>query len=136
MSDSDRPSHGAIILVIEDDDETAADVQVGLVGAGYLVRRDRSADEAMVTLVSTRPDLILMSLMLPGTDGLILCATLKTRFSAPIIALSVRAGEVERALAIESGAVDVLTKPVDVDQLLGRVRALVPMAVSAHARTG
>jgi DNA-binding response OmpR family regulator len=125
MSESDRPSPGAAILIIEDDDVTATDLQTGLIGAGYAVQRAASAAEAMGTLKSSQADLILMSLMLPDTDGLILCSTLKARVPAPIMILSGRTGEVDRALALESGAVDLLTTPVDVDKLLVRVRAIV-----------
>jgi DNA-binding response OmpR family regulator len=125
MSDSDRPSRGATILIIADDDVTATDVQTGLTGAGYVVRRAGSADEALVTLERTRADLILMSLMLPDADGLILCSTLKTQFPSPIIVLSGRGGDVDRALALESGAIDVLTTPINVDALLAQVRAAV-----------
>jgi DNA-binding response OmpR family regulator len=125
MSQSDRSSEGATILIVEDDDVAATDVQQGLIGAGYVVRRAGSAYEALVTLKSTQADLVLVSLMLPDADGLILCSTLKASFPSPIIVLSERAGEVERALALESGAVDVLTMPVDVDELLTQVRAAV-----------
>jgi DNA-binding response OmpR family regulator len=124
MSESDGTSQEAAILIIEDDDDTASTLHSGLSGAGYVVRRAGSAEEAMVTLESTQADLILMNLMLPDTDGLILCSTLTARFPAPIIMLSARVGEVDRALALESGAVDLLTKPVNVDELLNQVRAV------------
>ena len=125
MSKSDVPSPEAAILIIEDDDVTATELQNGLLGAGYVVRRAGSADEAMGALKSTRADLILMNLMLPDTDGLILCSTLRATFPAPIILLSGRAGEVDRALARESGAVDLLTTPVDLNDLLVRVKGVV-----------
>jgi len=126
MSDRDTPPHeAATIVIIEDDDVTAADLQTGLVEAGYVVRRAGSADEALLTLEHTQPDLILMSLMLPDTDGLILCSTLKTQFPAPIIVLSGRPGEVDRALAIESGAIDLLTTPTSTAELLRKVRSVV-----------
>jgi DNA-binding response OmpR family regulator len=135
MSESDTPPHGAAtIVIIEDDDATATDLQTGLIGAGYVVRRAGSADEALVTLEQTQADLILMSLLLPDTDGLILCSTLKTQFPAPIIVLSARAGDVDRALALESGAVDLLTKPVDVDELLTQVRAFVSQGSRARSQ--
>jgi DNA-binding response OmpR family regulator len=124
MSESDRSSPGATILIIGDDDVMATDLQTGLVGAGYAVKLAGSADEALGTLESTQADLILMSLMLPDTDGLILCSTLKAYSPAPIFILSALSGEVDRALALESGAVDVLTTPVDVGELLSQVRAV------------
>jgi DNA-binding response OmpR family regulator len=135
MSESDTPPHGAAtIVIIEDDDATATDLQTGLVGAGYVVRRAGSADEALVALEQTQADLILMSLLLPDTDGLILCSTLKTQFPAPIIVLSARAGDVDRALALESGAVDLLTKPVNVDVLLTQIRAVVSQGSGARSQ--
>ncbi|HLZ31261.1 MAG TPA: response regulator transcription factor [Chloroflexota bacterium] len=133
MSESNRPHGAATIVIIEDDDRTASDLQAGLVGAGYVVRRAGSADEALTTLEQTRADLILMSLMLPDTDGLILCSTLKTQFRAPIIVLSARGGEVDRALALESGAIDLVPKPVDVDELLTQVRAVVTQGLGVSA---
>jgi DNA-binding response OmpR family regulator len=129
MSERDRSSRGATILIIEDDDATATDLQNGLIGAGYVVRRAGSADEALVTLKSTQADLILMSLMLPDSDGLILCSTLKAHFPAPIVVLSERPREVDRDLALHQGAADFLTKPVDLDELLARVQTVMPLAV-------
>jgi DNA-binding response OmpR family regulator len=134
MSASHRALGGATILLVEDDDATAADLQTSLIGAGYIVPRASSADEALLTLDSAPADLVITSLMLPDTDGLILCATVKTRFAAPIIVLTKRAGEVDRALALESGATDCLTVPVDRDELLAQVNAVlqsrVPAAIS------
>ncbi|HLZ26315.1 MAG TPA: response regulator, partial [Chloroflexota bacterium] len=103
----------------------------GLIGAGYVVRRAESASEALLMLERRRADLILMSLMLPDADGLMLCATLKTQFWSPIIVLTGRTGTVDRALALESGALDVLNTPVDVDALLALVQAAVQTPVSA-----
>jgi DNA-binding response OmpR family regulator len=135
VSESNTPLHGAAtIVIIEDDDVTATDVQAGLVGAGYVVRRAGSAGEALVTLGQTRADLILMSLMLPDTDGLILCSTLKTQYPAPIIVLSAGASEVDRALALESGAIDLVPKPVDVDELVTQVRAVVSQGSGVSTR--
>ena len=136
MSESDRPSRGASILIVEDDDATAANLLNTLFDAGYVVRRVASGNEALVTLTSTQADLILMSLMLPDTAGLILCSTLKAQFRAPIIVLSARASEVDRALSMESGAIDCLTKPVDRDELLAQVKAVTRSLVSAQARRG
>jgi DNA-binding response OmpR family regulator len=134
MGESDRPLGGATVLIIEADDGTASDVQAGLMGAGYLVQRTASADEALVALESAAADLILLSLMLPDTDGLILCSRLKANFPTPIIVLTAHAAEVDRALALASGAVACLARPVDRAELLAQVNAVVPAPVSARAR--
>jgi DNA-binding response OmpR family regulator len=106
------------ILIIEDDDKTATALSNGLVGAGYGVHRTRSAEESLAMLESTHVDLIVMSLMLPDADGLVLCAILRARFAAPSIVLVPPTNKVDQALALESGAIDWLMKPIDGDELL------------------
>jgi DNA-binding response OmpR family regulator len=59
--------------------------------------------------------------MLPDTDGLILCARLRARTSAPIVVLSERPREVDRALALALGAADVVSGPIDIDSFLARL---------------
>jgi DNA-binding response OmpR family regulator len=131
MAERDAPSRRATILIIEDDDVTATDLHNELIGAGYFVRRARSAHEARITLRSTQADLVLMSLMLPDADGLVLCSALRAQFPAPIIVLTKRQGAVDRLLAFESGATDCVIKPVDRDELLALVKAVVQSPVSA-----
>jgi DNA-binding response OmpR family regulator len=121
------------ILIVEDDDVTAGELDTELTGAGYVVWRAGTAHDALVALESRRPDLILVSLMLPDTDGLILCTTLRSRISAPIIILTARESEVDRALALESGAFDCLTRPVDRDELVTRVHAALQSSVCRPA---
>ena len=99
--------------------------------------RKPSADEAWVSLKSSPADLILMSLLLPDTDGLILCSTLKDRTHAPIVMLSERCDQVERALALESGAVDwLMTRSAKADELLSRVESIIQKHVTADIARG
>src|SRR5579859_7838387 len=135
MSERDKPSPQAAILIIEDDDVSATELQRALAAAGYVVLRAGSAVEAMASLTSSRADLVLMNLMLPDSDGLILCSRLRATFSAPVILLSPRATEVDRALAFESGAIDLLTMPTKPDELLTRVRAVVKPGQAQHTAT-
>lgn len=120
---SDKSSEGAAILIVENDDVVATRVRDSLISAGYAARRAVSAEEALAMVQSTPPDLILMSLLLADSDGLILCSTIKAHSDAPVIILSVRQSEVDRALARESGAMDVLTRPVCENELLARVQS-------------
>jgi DNA-binding response OmpR family regulator len=123
----------AAILVIEDDDVLASQLQDSLDAAGYAARRAASAEEALAAIESTPVDLILVSLLLPDTDGLILCSTLKDRTDAPIVMLSERCDEVERALALESGAVDwLMTRSVKAGELLTRVESIIQTHVTAQ----
>jgi DNA-binding response OmpR family regulator len=120
-----RASGGETILIVEEDDHIAADLRGRLMTDGYHVRLATSAEEALVWLQTTSADLILLSLTLPDSDGLVLCSSLKARTETPIIVLSARRREVDRALALELGAVDVLIKPVDHDELLTRVESAI-----------
>jgi two-component system response regulator MtrA len=136
MSKSDRASPAPTILIVEDDEVAATELQNTLVEAGYVAPRVASGDEALRTLKTTQPDLILMSLMLPDTDGLILCSTLTTRIAAPIIALTETRRTVDRALALESGAINCLTKPVDRVEVLAQVRQVVHSYVAVQSGSG
>ena len=121
---SDELCAGTSILIVEDD-ASAADLQLRLISFGHSVLLVPTAEDAMATLEVSHVDLILLSLMLPDTDGLILLSRLRSRTCAPIIMLSARAREVDRLLALESGASDFLIKPVDFDDLWARIEALI-----------
>ena len=122
------------ILIIHDEDTVAADLEHRLICGGYVVRRARLANEALIALESIHADLIFTSLMLPDTDGLILCSTLKAQCSAPIVALIGRANEVDRALALQSGAVACLDMLADPNDLVALARAVMQSPISAQAR--
>jgi DNA-binding response OmpR family regulator len=130
---SEKPP-GAVVLVVEADDGLATQLLQGLNGAGYSPRRAASVGQALAAVQSTPPDLIVMSYILPGAAGLALCATLKVLSQAPVIVLSARPGDVDRALAFEAGAADWFTKPVDIDKLLVRIESIVP--ADARKRVG
>jgi DNA-binding response OmpR family regulator len=85
------------------------------------VRRVASAQDALATFEASAVDLVLLGLLLPDTDGLILCSNLKTRTAAPIFVLSERPREVDRLLALELGAADLLPRPLDLDALRARI---------------
>jgi DNA-binding response OmpR family regulator len=129
-----RPAGGAAILVIEGDDVLASQVHDSLICGGYAAQRVASAEEALATIESSRVDLILMSMLLPDADGLILCSMLKDRTDAPIVMLSTSSSAVDRALALESGAVDwLMTRSVEAGELLSRVESIVQTHVAAPA---
>lgn len=118
-----QPSGGPTILIVDDDDPFARTVRERLAAAGYVVRHAATGEEALVGLEAAHANVILVTLLLPDTDGLILCASLKARTSAPIVVLSHRPREVDRVLALELGAFDVLNVPVDFDVLVARLQA-------------
>src|SRR5256885_476581 len=79
-------SAGASILMVEDD-SAATDLQDRLISFGHSVRLVASAKDALATFEATHVDLILLSLDLPDTDGLMLCFRFNARSTAPIVIL-------------------------------------------------
>ena len=69
------------------------------------------------------PDIVLLDLMLPGTDGFELCREIRERSSVGIIVVSARRGETDKVRALNLGADDYLTKPFGVEELLARINA-------------
>src|SRR5438270_9367621 len=113
---------GAILLV-EDDPDTARSLTKALESSGYRVTAVDTGTEARSIIEHVQPDLILLDLMLPDTDGLVLTTALKTLTRAPIIICSARQEQVDRVLGLKLGADDFVAKPFDLDELEARVEA-------------
>ncbi len=127
---------GATILLVEDDQPLADVLRDGLTAAGYVVCLALSGAAAEALLDSVKPDVMLIDLMLPDQHGLVLCANLKQRSSAPIIVYSRTCRREDAALAFKLGADDFVPKPVSMAELGIRIqRALqVRDAATAAAR--
>jgi two-component system KDP operon response regulator KdpE len=81
-------------------------------------------DEALALAESAAPDVVVLDLNMPGTDGFEVCRRLRAWSSVPILVLSVREDESDKVEALDLGADDYLTKPFGIDELLARIRAL------------
>jgi len=118
----------AMILVIEDDPETARSLSRALESSGYRVTIAETGSEARSIIEHVRPDLIMLDLMLPDTDGLVLTTALKTLTNAPIIICSARHEQVDRVLGLKLGADDFIAKPFELDELEARIEAVLRRA--------
>ena len=106
-------------ILIIDDDVTIGDLeQEVLARAGYAVLRAYSGTEALLLLRSSRPDLILLDLMLPGLSGEEVLPQIR---GIPVIVVSARASVQDKVALLLGGAADYLTKPFDTKELLARV---------------
>jgi two-component system KDP operon response regulator KdpE len=123
---------GARILVIEDEPGIRRAVERNLAGHGFDVRGVETAEAGLDFETRFHPDLVLLDLVLPDTDGFEAIRRLRARTSTPIIVLSVRGAEHDKVMALELGADDYLTKPFGVDELLARIR----VALRHAARSG
>lgn len=107
------------ILIIEDDLHIGDMVAWVLTKEGYAVSRSYSGTEALFVIAENEPDLVLLDLMLPGFSG----EELLDKLSAfPVIVVSAKADVDSRVELLNSGAVDYITKPFDVRELLARIK--------------
>jgi DNA-binding response OmpR family regulator len=118
---------GSRILVVEDDQAIAANLVRALHSVGHEVTSASTMSEARAVISvgsGTDFDLILLDLGLPDGDGADLCRELRANGSqASVIMLTARADEIDVVMGLDSGAVDYLTKPFRLAELLARVRA-------------
>lgn len=115
---------GGSLAVVDDDPSIRETLSGFLEAEGYDVSRVADA-EGLERLMRTRTlDLVLLDIRLPGTDGLSLTRTLRTRSEIGIILITGRNDKVDRILGLEYGADDYIAKPVDERELLPRVRNL------------
>ena len=116
-----------LIAVVDDEPDIVELVSLNLQKAGFRVRSFPEADPFLRFLNSEIPDLIILDLMLPDTDGFEICKHLKAHekyASIPIIMLTARSEETEKVLGLELGADDYVTKPFSPRELIARVKAV------------
>jgi two-component system KDP operon response regulator KdpE len=127
MTIPERPTR---ILVVDDEEQIRRALKSILSTRGYTLDMAVNAHEALVKAIDSPPDLVVLDLMLPDRSGIEVCRELRSWTTAPILILSVRAGETEKIEALDEGADDYLTKPFSAGELLARVRALLRRAAA------
>ena len=119
------------ILIVEDDPDIAELVARYLDKAGFTTERAATGRDALTSISTRLPDLVVLDLMLPHVDGLEVCRAVRgneATAALPIIMLTARAEESERIVGLELGADDYLAKPFSPNELVARVRALLRRA--------
>ncbi len=111
------------ILLVDDDPQTLRYVRGVLSGAGYETILTDDPDEVERLLEAEKPDLVLLDLVLPGTDGFELLKRIPGARGAPVIFLSGRGGDQYIGKAFEMGAADYVVKPFSPTELLARIKA-------------
>ena len=117
------------LLLVEDDEKLARAVARGLRHEGYAVDVARDGDAALLQAAVWDYDAIVLDVMLPRTDGMAVCATLRERGCwAPVLMVTARDQVPDRVRGLDAGADDYLPKPFAFDELLARLRALLRRA--------
>jgi DNA-binding response OmpR family regulator len=121
----------ALVMVIEDEKEIRDLVRYNLEREGYRVAAADDGEKGLAQIFASRPDLLVLDLMLPGRNGLEILREVRgeplTR-DLPVIVLTARSAEMDKLLGFEHGADDYLTKPFSPRELLARVQALLRRA--------
>lgn len=111
------------MLVVDDDASLAEMLSIVLETEGFQVDVCRAGNKVMAKIAECNPDVILLDLMLPGTDGMTICRKVRTESTVPIIMVTAKSATTDIVDGLAAGADDYLTKPFSNDELIARLRA-------------
>jgi two-component system, OmpR family, KDP operon response regulator KdpE len=118
------------ILIVDDEPQLLRALVLNLRNRGYDVTTATSGRDAIEQVGGLPPDVVVLDLGLPDRDGLAIIGELRSREPAlPIVVLSARTGSHDKVAALDLGAIDYVTKPFDMNELIARLRAV-------HRRAG
>jgi two-component system KDP operon response regulator KdpE len=114
---------GPTILIVDDEAETRRLLGMNLKARGYEVLSAADGTEGLKVFGEHPVNLVLLDVSMPGPDGVEVCRHLCSTSGVPVIMLSARARERDKVSALDAGAVDYVTKPFGVEELMARVRS-------------
>ena len=112
----------AQILVVEDDNAVAKLMAATMESQDYQYRIASTGASAIMEALSYKPEVMILDLGLPDTDGIEVIKKIRAWSNMPIIVVSARSEDTDKVAALDAGADDYLTKPFSVDELLARLR--------------
>ncbi|WP_244813853.1 two-component system response regulator KdpE [Caballeronia sp. Lep1P3] len=111
------------VVLIEDEKQIRRFVRVSLEAQNMSVHEAETGQQGLIAAATRKPDLVIVDLGLPDTDGLDVIRELRSWSEVPVIVLSARTQEEQKVAALDAGADDYLTKPFGVSELMARIRA-------------
>lgn len=112
------------VLLVEDDPRVRRVLHLALQDEGYAVLEAATGDDGLRALSAGDPDVVLLDLMLPDTDGFAVCRRIRRESDVPVIMVTARTDSHDVVAGLESGADDYVTKPLVAKELSARIRAL------------
>ena len=112
------------VLVIEDEENLVEVLRYNLEREGYQVCASHDGILGLDLARKSKPDLLILDVMLPSLDGLEICRILRRESDIPILMLTAKGEEIDRVVGLELGADDYMTKPFSVRELIARVRGM------------
>jgi DNA-binding response OmpR family regulator len=119
---------GQRILVVDDEDHILELARLYLQREGYQIDTVSDGAQALARFNLTKPDLVVLDIMLPNVDGFTICKEIRQQSQVPIIMLTARDEVTDKVVGLELGADDYLTKPFHPQELVARAKALVRRA--------
>src|SRR5712692_7562821 len=116
------------IMVVDDEKHIVELARLYLTREGYEVEGVGDGAQAVARFGQLKPDLVILDIMLPGTDGLSICKEIRKQSQVPIIMLTARDEVTDKVVGLEVGADDYLTKPFHPQELVARAKALLRRA--------
>jgi DNA-binding response OmpR family regulator len=116
------------VLVVDDEDHIVELARIYLTREGYEVEGVGDGSQALARFTQLKPDLVILDIMLPGSDGLAICKEIRKQSQVPIIMLTARDEVTDKVVGLEVGADDYLTKPFHPQELVARAKALLRRA--------
>ncbi len=112
------------ILIVEDDEKLRNEVEIFFNNNGYNAESLKKFDNTIEDIININPDLILLDINLPGTDGEYVCKEIRKKSNVPIIIVTSRDNELDELLCINYGADHYITKPFNIQILLAKTNSL------------
>jgi excisionase family DNA binding protein len=121
---------GPLVLLVDDDDDVRELVRINLEFEGYTVREAGSAEAGLSAIEEAKPDLVLLDVMMPHTDGWEMLRKIQEQYGAgaiPVVMFSGKVDEQAQSQAATSGAHAFVGKPFDMQQLIDQTKAIAPV---------
>ena len=126
----------AKILIVEDEEKLARFIELELTHEGYEVNKAADGRTALDMALDEEYDLILLDIMLPGLNGLEVLRRLHNEKQTPVILLTARDSVMDKVSGLDAGAVDYITKPFAIEELLARIRVALKFRHAQDSRAG
>jgi two-component system, OmpR family, response regulator RegX3 len=125
------PEGRSVVLVVEDEPSYQEALNIGLTVEGFVVVGASTLAQARLAMNSSKPDLVLLDVMLPDGSGIDYCREIYDSSRVPVIMVSARTSEVDIVLGLEIGAADYVTKPYRLRELVARMRAVLRRPIAS-----
>ena len=123
------------VLIVEDDKNIAELLQIYLQKEGYAVTLAADGGQGLALFRSTKPDLVLLDVMMPVMDGWTVCRTIRSESQVPVIMLTAKSETDDKVTGLKAGADDYITKPFEMKEVLARIEAVLRRSGSVAAET-